>query len=229
MTERDILKADPADLAERVAAGRLTAAERAALDAAAAIDPDLAARLTLYEKLGEAARADAAAETQEWSPGEMGFQRLLRDIRKEGSEDAPVARAEEARPSLIDRVTRLERPTWFDSAPVWRVAAAAAFALLAAQTLYLAGDGPTVGPGAGYETAGGSGGARAGAHIAQATFAPEASEADLRAALRAVGARIVDGPSALGVYRLAFETEAARESAVSTLAASPLVASVTAD
>ena len=36
----------------------------------------------------------------------------------------------------------------------------------------------------------------------QITFAPDAREADLRALLQEVGATIVDGPSASGVYRL---------------------------
>jgi hypothetical protein len=41
--------------------------------------------------------------------------------------------------------------------------------------------------------------------LLQVEFAPEAREAALRAALQAVGARIVDGPSAAGLYRIALE------------------------
>lgn len=42
--------------------------------------------------------------------------------------------------------------------------------------------------------------------VLQVEFAPDAREAALRAALQAVGAHIVDGPSAAGLYRIALES-----------------------
>lgn len=42
--------------------------------------------------------------------------------------------------------------------------------------------------------------------VLQVEFVPEAREAALRAALQAVGARIIDGPGAAGVYRIALES-----------------------
>ncbi|OOG22017.1 hypothetical protein B1C78_15645 [Thioalkalivibrio denitrificans] len=53
--------------------------------------------------------------------------------------------------------------------------------------------------------------------LAQVRFTPEASEADLRALLREAGVRIVDGPSAAGVYRLAVEPDRDPEAAARVL------------
>ncbi|KIT15066.1 hypothetical protein [Jannaschia aquimarina] len=54
-------------------------------------------------------------------------------------------------------------------------------------------------------------------------FAPGAAAADIEALLRETGARIVDGPSAIGLYRIAFEDEVARTEARAALEASALV------
>lgn len=54
-------------------------------------------------------------------------------------------------------------------------------------------------------------------------FVATAPMGDVQTLLRESGARIVDGPGALGLYRLAFESAEAREAARAMLAASPLV------
>ncbi|QBF32634.1 hypothetical protein [Thalassococcus sp. S3] len=54
-------------------------------------------------------------------------------------------------------------------------------------------------------------------------FAPSASAAEIETLLRDTGARIVDGPSAIGLYRVAFQTEEARATAQSAFDASPLI------
>ncbi|MEM7488051.1 MAG: hypothetical protein AAF390_02895 [Pseudomonadota bacterium] len=54
-------------------------------------------------------------------------------------------------------------------------------------------------------------------------FVPSAEIGEVQALLRETGARIVDGPGAIGLYRLAFETAAARDAARDTLDGSPLV------
>jgi hypothetical protein len=51
----------------------------------------------------------------------------------------------------------------------------------------------------------------------QVTFVPDTREEAIREALLSVGARITDGPSTIGVYRLQFESEAALEAGVETL------------
>lgn len=50
-------------------------------------------------------------------------------------------------------------------------------------------------------------------------FTEAASLADVQTLLRETGARVVDGPSATGLFTLAFEDEAAREAAQAALAA----------
>jgi anti-sigma factor RsiW len=54
-------------------------------------------------------------------------------------------------------------------------------------------------------------------------FAASAGMGEVQALLSETGARIVDGPGAIGIYRLAFEDEAARDAAQARLEASPLV------
>lgn len=59
----------------------------------------------------------------------------------------------------------------------------------------------------------------AGAGVLQVQFAPDAREADLRALLRETGARIVDGPSAAGVYRIVVDPDKNLQSVTEALQA----------
>lgn len=93
----------------------------------------------------------------------------------------------------------------------WRVAALAASLLLAVQAgLWLGsrGAGDALVPLAE---------APQGAAVLQVTFRPDATEAEIRAALNAVGGRLVGGPGALGVYRIALDDERAVEQAIARL------------
>ena len=59
-------------------------------------------------------------------------------------------------------------------------------------------------------------------------FQPNTTADDLTQALKAVDGEIIAGPSALGLYTVAFETEASRDSALAALAAQPdVIESVT--
>jgi anti-sigma factor RsiW len=84
--------------------------------------------------------------------------------------------------------------------PRWLLPAAMAAGLvIAVQTVMLMQTGPVetvYAPLSGPAT---------GEVVLQVEFTPDAREVELRAALHAVGARIVDGPSAAGVYRIALE------------------------
>lgn len=68
--------------------------------------------------------------------------------------------------------------------------------------------------------------------VVQVRFAPEATEREMRAALQAVGGTIVDGPGALGVYRVRFDAlnpednERIRAAIEALRAAAPAVAHV---
>ena len=71
-------------------------------------------------------------------------------------------------------------------------------------------------------------GPASGPEIAVA-FAPAATEAEIRALLRAVGAEVVGGPSAVGLWRLGFADAAARDAALARLAGDPIVESAQAE
>ena len=63
-----------------------------------------------------------------------------------------------------------------------------------------------------------TGGAEAD-RVLQVTFRPDATEASIRALLLDVAAVLVDGPSAIGVYRIAFATPEARGAGLEALRA----------
>ena len=186
------------------AAGTAAEQERAEVEAMIATDPDAAARLALARSSKQALEAMGEGEQDGWTPGEIGLRRLMRDIDREAE-----------RRSL----------QWADSVALWRgVAAAAVLALVVMSAFRIGGEGR--GGLGGYEIASGR---TEGLALAQVTFAPSATEAEIRSLLVGAGARIVDGPSALGVYRLAFETDAARDDAVAMMTTARAVENVSAE
>ncbi|MEM7642853.1 MAG: hypothetical protein AAF366_10020 [Pseudomonadota bacterium] len=113
-------------------------------------------------------------------PGEMGWRRLEAAI---GQQAAPARAA--------------------GSVALWR-AAAVVFGLAAiGQGLYF-GTGQD-GTAPGYQTASDE----IFEHVLAIGLQPDATEAEIRAVLQAANARLVDGPGASGLYRVAFETAAA--------------------
>lgn len=106
------------------------------------------------------------------SPGELGLKRLQQHIRKRGH----------AKRSLRG----------------WRLAAIAASVVVVAQAVILlsATELPM------YRSAGGETATAPAALIVRVSFAPHATEQEIRTVLVRCNARIVDGPSALGVYQL---------------------------
>lgn len=155
--------------------GTLDPEERAELDAALAADARLAAELKFVEALRDEVRAREVTA----SPGELGLARLRRAIATEAPA-APVA----------------ARANW------WKVAAVAASALLAVQSaavLVAPGDVVRLAGGGGVEAPMDSG----AGPVLTVAFRADATEAALRQALVAAGVTIVDGPSALGLYRVA--------------------------
>jgi len=171
------------------AKGRLSPSEALALEAAANADPKLAAEIALVRGVVKAGEADASRASSE-----LGWARLSRAID-----------AESRKPSSFV-------PKQFSR---WQVAAVAAIAVAgwgaATAPLLVARNDQ---PGEVYATAS----ARpAYAYSAQATFLPTAQESAIREALRSVNAEIVAGPSALGVYVLAFKDKDALGSGVEAL------------
>lgn len=161
--------------------GTLDEAERAELEAALEGDAELAAEMRFLEGVRDRVRAREVPN----SPGEFGLARLKRAIAEEAPSAAPAA--------ANDNVVPLTRRTGF-----WKAAAVAACTLFAIQTavvitapedvVRLAGGGPAE--------------PKKGPTLTVA-FLPTATEADIRALLLEAGVEIVEGPSALGLYRVA--------------------------
>jgi hypothetical protein len=176
--------------------GRLPAAEAERLAAEAAARPERAAEIALARGIAAAVDAEAAVAP----PGPLGWARLQRAL------DAEPPRAATPAPA--------RRPLW----PLAAAAAAAVVIWQVAAVPYITDPG-----GAGYAPV--SQAPAAGLTLTVA-FDPAASEADVRALLVDIGARVSDGPSAIGLWQLAFPTPAARDEGLTRLEAADIVESV---
>ncbi|WP_375173651.1 hypothetical protein [Pseudooceanicola sp.] len=167
---------------------------------------DVAARIEAAAATDETLRAELAlmgglrgalaAATDGPDTREFGWRRLQAEIAK--SEDhAPEPRA---------------RPH------VWRIAAMFLGALVIGQGAYIA-----VAPGTNNAPAFRPVSDEVAGFTLAIAFTAEAAMADIEALLRDTGGRIVDGPSAIGLYRISFESEDALAAARDRLSASPLV------
>ena len=153
--------------------------------------------------LMRSAREALAAGSSDTSPGALGWARLERAIDGEA-----VHTASSAQPR-----------TWLIAASV-AVAAVAVWQVVAVPIL--------TGTGEGYVTA--TGETEADLPTATVAFAPGATEDSIRALLGETGAQITAGPSAIGLWQLSFETEAARDAAIERFAtAREIIESIQAD
>jgi anti-sigma factor RsiW len=142
-----------------------------------------------------------AEEAKAPSPGELGWARLSRAIDAETAARASARR------------------------PLWQLAAAAAAAVVlwqgvAVPLISMRGDQP------GYEPVSE---APAAGFSASVAFAPAATEGAIRELLLEIDATVTGGPSALGLWRLGFETGEARDAGLAALQASGLVESAQAE
>lgn len=187
MTEEEIRRAE--ELLPFAVNGTLSEAEKAEVEAAVAADERLAAELAFLRGLREEVRGREVAN----SPGEFGLARLRRSIAAEAPAEAAPAEA----PSSVTPLRAPRTNAW------WKVAAVAASALLVVQTAVVILKPPAE---EGYETVTLAGGgppqALAGTVITIA-FRPDAPEGEVRALLLDAGVVIIDGPSAIGFYRVA--------------------------
>jgi anti-sigma factor RsiW len=176
--------------------GRLTAEEASRLEAEAATRPELAAEIALTRGIVESFEAAARSP----APGELGWARLARAIEAEPPRAAAPAAPRRA---------------------LWPLAASAAAAVLVWQIAavpLLTGPGEPPGYAPVSEAPAG--------FTLDVAFAPEAPEGAIRELLRTVGARVSDGPSAIGLWQLSFPSAEARDAAMEALAAAPVVESV---
>ncbi|MEM7743305.1 MAG: hypothetical protein AAF409_06295 [Pseudomonadota bacterium] len=164
-------------------------------------DRTLAAELALMRSLKPALELSTGDMNP---PGELDWRRLEAEIRRE----SPASSAPQSQRAGSGRIV------------MWK-AAAAIFAVAAiGQATYLGLSPATTDPG--YQTATGG----TAEHVLAISFQPEATEAELRALLLAAGARLVDGPGASGLYRVAFETPDAMSEGRQRLETSPIVGMV---
>jgi len=190
--------------------GTLEGAELAAVDAALQTDADLRAELAALQAI----RATMQSEEMQ-SPGDLGLARLLRDVEAESAiVPAPVAANDNVVP-----IARLR---------IWQIAAAVVLAVgLGLNMLPDAGRAPEMESAMSEDAAPAAeqGFALASGGSADFTviFAPDATEAAIRALLLEAGVEITGGPSALGLYGLGLLESGRDDAARSILAASEII------
>lgn len=198
-------------------AGRLSSEARAEVDAALAADPAMAADVALMQgikSLGEA----------EPGPGDLGWARLSRAIDADeqalsGRGATPQLQAQARGPAQGWRAAALS-PRF---AP-WQLAASVAAAI----ALWQAAVAPLLTP-SGERSAYVPVTEAAAPHQARVTFAENATEGEMRALLVSVDAEIIAGPSALGIYTLAFADETAKQDGLEVLRTDPITETVQAE
>lgn len=173
--------------------GTLEAGTEAELDKQIAASRGLQRELTMLTELRTRIQAQGTA-----GPGELGFERLRRDIRATKAE-------QEAQPGLV---TRSDRRASFG----WRGLAVAATVVLAVQNGWLflqpTGD-STAMRGEGDEVVAATAGA-----LVEVRFARSAPLGEIAALLSAASAQIVAGPLDTGGYRLELSASATDRPAV---------------
>lgn len=160
--------------------------DKARIEQAIKDDPFLQDEIELLTKL----RGEIQGQQFENSPGELGLKRLQKSIEAENLKNDPVARAR-------SKITKEQN--WH-----WRAAAIAACLLLMLQTIvtysvWQSGD---------LSAAGGNQIMQVSGPILSVTFVPSAREDNIRRLLLTVEATIIDGPSALGVYKISVPKDA---------------------
>ncbi len=179
-------------------------------------EEELAAHVRGDSAPEQAARIEAAAEADPNLRAELAVMGGLKEALK-ASTDAPDTRAFGWK-RLETEIAQTKAATPVPRVQSWRLAAAGLGVVALLQGTYIAlapagGDTPL------YRTVSEE---TSGFNIAIA-FVPDATVAEIEALLRQNGARITDGPSAIGLYRVSFETEDARASALATFGTAPLI------
>lgn len=167
----------------------------------------------------DAARIAELAAEQPALAAEIALARgIAADVDREAEEPTPGALGWARLTRALDGEAR--RPT---RRPLWPMAAAAAAAVLVWQVVAV----PLLPEPGQYRPVSEAPGPEPEITVA---FAPTATEGAIRALLREVGAEVVGGPTAVGLWRLGgFADEAARDAALVRLAGDGLVESAQAE
>ncbi|VAW00072.1 hypothetical protein MNBD_ALPHA07-1927 [hydrothermal vent metagenome] len=179
---RDELEALMVFLANETLEGQ----EREAVEAAVAADPQLTVELEALRSI----RAEMQAEPAQSTSSEFALARLMRDIGREGAQQALAVQ---------------------HKSNIWKIAAVIAMGLFAVQSAYV-----VMAPDEIIDLAGGSG-IDAGGPTLIVAFSEDAPEGDIRRLLLQLDLTIIGGPSALGLYTLAASDDASRATALTQL------------
>ena len=191
------------DLLPWYANGRISPADRRRVEAALAVDAELARRLELVrEEMAETIAANEAIAP----PASKGVDRLMAAIDAEPVRRTPLVTA--VKTGLMERIGEMLAAL----APRrLAYAAAAIVAVVALQSVAITGLVGGRDAGGGYQTASQGATTAAGPSLLVA-FAPEAKIADVAGFLKRHGATVAEGPKANGFFRLRLApgTDAAR-------------------
>ena len=235
LNERDEVEA----LLPFLANNTLDGEDRVRVEAAVAADADLAVQLRALRRI----RREVKAEEMDWSPGEMGLAKLLREIEIESPSEAPVeavvdAPVQQAPPrlTLTDAIngptsSTVSRTTVVQQAAntntrlrIWQIAAAGGGSqpLPPSPSLY----GPAVAVARMSNLPAVTPVHRFGESRLRIAFQGTATESDIRALLLAQNLIIVDGPSALGLYTVAVDDASVDDAIAALLANRTLIENV---
>ena len=171
--------------------GRTTSDEGMAIEAAVKDSPKLAEELAYYRGLSGAVKGAGSDNPVD----ELGWARLSKAIAAE------------------PQIGSAENKAANDNQPFWKYAAAALAIVAAVQTAFLV-QGPADIDDPVYVTASAESGSEFALNI---MFQPDASVQQITERLKSVDGEIFEGPSAIGLYAIRFETEAARDAALAAL------------
>ena len=166
------------------------------IEALMARDPAFAAEIALMRGLKPALEGGDGGQP----PGAFGWKRLEAAIRRDEADQGRT-------PSPSARY-----------GTVWRMAAAFLGVAVLGQAAYIASTSTAV-EDATYRTASET----EEAYVLGIGFAPDATAAEIGALLREADSRVIDGPSALGLYRVAFQSEESLRQGQARFEASALV------
>jgi hypothetical protein len=173
--------------------GRISAADRVRVEAALGANAELRRRLDLIAEETEAA---VMLNEAAGAPSPRALDALMARIEAEPKRIAQQVSA--VRRGLMDRLGGLIAAF---SPKTLAYAAAAAIAVIAAQGVVLTGVVPGAGPGSqSFQTA--SAPVASDGTFVLVSFAPEAKAGAIADLLKSVGASIVEGPRASGLYRV---------------------------
>lgn len=197
-TAHDKGRGEIEDLLPWYANGRLSAADRGRVEAALAVDDELARRLDLVrEEMAEAIALNEAIRPRSTA----AFDKLMTAI---AAEPRPVLPLAAVKSGLVERIGERIADLLAGLAPRrLAFAAAAVVAVLAVQSAVVGGLLGTRSAGGGYETASqGTVAVTAKGPTLLVAFAPEARIDEIGALLKRHGASLVEGPKANGFWRL---------------------------